>query len=192
MSKRQTLRKLQQRIADMLQQASSQTGLSASWLGVRLGAHRLLLPLQQAGEIYSVGQIEPLPYAKDWFLGVAALRGSVYGVVDLSVFLQPKAEAHAGKQIADKRQKPRLLAINEALGVNAVIRIDALEGLRSRDDFVRSETPTSGVPLYYGSVFFDQAGDDWQEINLQALVQMPEFLNISAVETDMLAIAAAE
>lgn len=189
MAKRQTLRKLQQRIADLLQQASNQPGLSASWLGVRLGQHRLLFPLQQSGEIYSVVGIEPLPYAKSWFLGVVALRGAIYGVVELSAFLKGENEKILAP-VAEKHLKPRLVAMNEAMGVNVVVKVDALEGLRGREDFVRSQPAAAGSPAHYGSVFFDRADESWQEINLQALVQLPEFLNISAMEMAAPVIAA--
>ena len=40
-----------------------------------LGAQKVLLPLQQSGEIHAVGSTQALPYTKPWFLGVTALRG---------------------------------------------------------------------------------------------------------------------
>ena len=180
MANRQALRELQQRIARLLQQASSEPGLMASWLGLRLGAHRLLLPLQQSGELYAMAAIQPLPYAKPWFLGVTALRGQVYGVVELAGFLPvvPAPQAPPAE-----RTRQRLVAINEALGVNVVFRVDGLEGLRGRDAFVRSEAPPPDAPAHLGSVFFDGNNTAWQEVNLQALCQDPQFLEIAAATT---------
>ena len=177
MANRQALRELQQRIATLLQQASSRPGLTASWLGVRLGTHQLLLPLQQSGEIYAMTPIQPLPYAKPWFLGVTALRGQVYGVIELSAFLPTAASPQVPPA---ERTRQRLLAINEALGMNVVFRIDGLEGLRGRDAFVRSESPPDNAPAHLGSVFIDENDNAWQEINLQILCQDPQFLNIAA------------
>ncbi|MDO4795200.1 MAG: chemotaxis protein CheW [Brachymonas sp.] len=188
MANKQALRELQQRIASLLQEAQSEPGLTASWLGVRLGGHRLLLPLQQSGEIYAMTPIQPLPYTKPWFLGVAPLRSQVYGVVELGAFLpaEPAADQAAAFSSAAhpaKRAKPCLLALNEALGMNVVFRVDGLEGLRSREAFVRSEAPAEGAPAHLGSTFIDGDGIHWQEINLQALAQDPQFLDIAAAPT---------
>jgi twitching motility protein PilI len=176
MAKRQALRELQQRIAELLQQAENQQGPAASWLGVRLGEQRLLLPLQQSGEIHALGAIQPLPYAKPWFLGVTALRGNVYGVVDLSAFL-PQAPAAASPA---ERSPQRLVAFNDALGLNVVLRVDGLEGLRGHDAFVRSEAAAPGALAHWGPVFFDNNGTAWREISLLALAQDPQFLDIAA------------
>ncbi len=182
MANRQALRDLQQRIATLLQQASSEEGLAASWLGVRLGGRRLLLPLQQAGEIYAMTTIYPLPYTKPWFLGVAHLRGSVYGVIELGAFLPaaPAAAKPAHTASASDRNKSCLIAINEGLGMNVVFRADALEGLRNREAFVRSEPPPDAA-THLGSVFIDSHDTAWQEINLLALAQDAQFLDIAAV-----------
>ena len=176
MAKRQALRELQQRIAGLLQQAKNEQGPAASWLGVRLGEQRLLLPLQQSGEIHALAPIQPLPYATSWFLGVTALRGNVYGVVDLAEFLPqaPAASAHA------ERSRQRLVALNETLGLNVVLRVDGLEGLRGPDAFVRCEAAAPDAPQHWGPVFFDGDGIAWQEIRLLALAQNPQFLDITA------------
>lgn len=184
MANRQALHELQQRIASLLQQAHSETGLTAAWLGIRLGKHRLLLPLPQSGEIYAMTTIQPLPYTKPWFLGVAPLRGNIYGVVELSAFLPdaPPAGTQAAEQQAPERNKQCLVALNEVLGTNVVFRVDALEGLRNREAFTRSEA-LPDAPAHLGSLFFDQDGLAWQEINLQALAKNPQFLDIAALLT---------
>ena len=181
MATRQALRDLQQRIASLLQQASSEEALTASWLGVRLGGRRLLLPLQQAGEIYAMTNIYPLPYTKPWFLGVAHLRSHVYSVIDLGAFL-PAATAVPQPATASsaERGKARLIALNEGLGMNIAFRVDALEGLHSRDSFARSEAPPQNATPHQGSVFIDAQGTAWQEVNLLALVQDNQFLDIAA------------
>lgn len=189
MANKQALRELQQRIASLLQQANSESGLTASWLGVRLGEHRLLLPLQQSGEIYAMAPIQPLPYTKPWFLGVAPLRSQVYGVIELRAFLPTAptashdATATNSRASLGERAKPCLLGMNEALGMNVVFRVDGLEGLRSREAFVRSEAPAEGAPAHLGSTFFDGNDTAWQEINLQALAQDPQFLDIAVAPT---------
>ena len=184
MAKRKNLQELQARIASLLQQANSEGGVTASWLGVYLGGQRMLFSLQQSGEIYALGKVQPLPYVKPWFRGVTALRGQVYGVVDLSFFLSMYGGTGAGTpESAAERSKQRLVGINEALGVNAVFQVDALEGLRGCDDFVRSEFPPEDSPSYFGSVFYDSLQQTWQEIHLQFLVQDAEFLDIASEQS---------
>lgn len=184
MAKRQALQELQKRIAHLLQEAGSQTADAASWLGVRLGQHKILLPLQQAGEIHPWNsQIQYVAYTKPWFLGVVALRGQVYSVIELTEFLThiDKADITSPQKRRASRQKSqRLVALNEAFGVNAVLRVDALEGLHSQNSFIKSQPAEAGAPDYYGSIFHQENGTFWQEINMQALCQTPQFLDIAA------------
>ena len=43
-----------------------------------------------------------------------------------------------------------------------------------------SNDAPEGAPDYFGSGYTDASGAYWQEINLQALSQQPQFLSISA------------
>ena len=52
--------------------------------------------------------------------------------------------------------------------------------LRSPDAFTASSDPPDGSPDFFGSGYTDAQGAHWQEINLQALSQQPQFLSISA------------
>lgn len=197
MAKREVLQDLQKRIARLLQESHTQTADAASWLGVRLGGYRVLLPLQQAGEIYPwSNQIQRLAYTKPWFLGVAALRGKLYGAVEFSEFL---VHDHLGQNRVrneehkiDAQGKQRLIAVNEAFGVNVVLRVDALEGLRSQNNFSHSELVKKDKPAHYGGIFYEKSGVVWQEINLQALCQTPDFLDIASsrqASSDLLAVS---
>ena len=48
------------------------------------------------------------------------------------------------------------------------------------DAFSSSSRAPEGAPEYFGSGYTDASGAYWQEINLQALSQQPQFLSISA------------
>lgn len=176
MTNRKALQELQIHIARRLQQAESQAGVVASWLGVRLGQQKILLPLQQSGEIHALDVVQPLPYTQPWFAGVVALRGHIYGVIELSAFLMMQAST---APVPEPRSRQRLVAINDAFGLNVVLRIDELEGLHTQDVFVRSEPAPPNAPEYYGGIFYDALDTAWQEINLQTLVQSPQFLDIT-------------
>lgn len=176
MANREALRELQSRLAHRLQAARSE-GVQASWLAVEAAGSRYLFPLAQSGEIFPFASTQHVPYTQAWFLGVANLRGGLYGVVDLAGFVSGRApvartEAH--------RAESRLVALNAALEVNCALLIDRLAGLRNAEAFASSSEPAEGAPAWFGHGYTDAQGAFWQEIDLQALSQQPQFLSISA------------
>jgi len=176
MANREALRELQSRLASRLQAARTE-GTQASWLAVEAAGKRYLFPLQQSGEIFPFASAQPVPYTRAWFLGVANLRGGLYGVVDLAGFVGGQAPVQRSDA---NRAESRLVALNTALEVNCALLIDRLSGLRNLDGFSSSSEPPAGSPDYFGSGYTDAGGAYWQEINLQALSQQPQFLSISA------------
>jgi len=176
MANREALRELQSRLASRLQAARSE-GVQAGWLAVEAAGRKYLLPLSQAGEIFPFAAPQSVPYTHDWFLGVANLRGGLYGVVDLASFVagQPPAQRSDAA-----RAEARLIALNALLEVNCALLVDRLAGLRNTDAFTASSAAAAGAPEYFGSGYTDASGAYWQELNLQALSQQPRFLSISA------------
>jgi len=182
MSKREALRELQGRLAVRLQAAQSE-GVAASWLAVEARGLRLLFPLSQSGEIFPWTEPQTVPYAQTWFLGVANLRGNLLGVADLASLLarlSPAAAEVVGRHSSLPRADMRLIAFNAVLEVNCTLLVDKLAGLRHTQDFVQSVAPPAGSSPCFGHGYTDAQGLFWQEINLQTLSQLPEFLTISA------------
>ena len=176
MANREALRELPSRLASRLQAARTE-GVQAGWLAVEAAGRKYLFPLTQAGEIFPYAATQPVPYTQGWFLGVANLRGGLYGVIDLASYVSGKPPA----QRSDAgRAESRLVALNSLLEVNCALLIDRLAGLRNTDAFVQSGTAPEGSPDYFGSGYTDASGAYWQEINLQTLSQQPQFLSISA------------
>ena len=176
MAKREALRELQTRLAERLQAVMTELP-GASWLAVECAGQGLMFPLQGAGEIFTAAGLLPVPHTRSWFLGVANLRGGLFGVVDLASYVSGQAPA----QRSDAgRAEARLVALNQLLEVNCALLIDRLAGLRNTDAFVASGNAPEGSPDYFGSGYTDASGAYWQEINLQALSQQQQFLSISA------------
>ncbi len=175
MANREALRDLQARLASRLQAAKAE-GLSISWLAVRAGGADYLLPLAQSGEIFPLPAVQPVPYSQSWFLGVVNLRGGLFGVVDLAAFIGGVAPARTEQYWAEAS----VVTLNSALEINSALLVDALAGLRHVGAFSGSEPPPEGAPPYFGNRYVDADGSRWQEINLQQLSQMSEFLSISA------------
>lgn len=172
MSDRQALRDLQARLATRLQDA--RMGVSVAWLAVKVANRRFLFPLAQSGEIVPYTQPQAVPYAQPWFCGVTNIRGRLYGVVDFAPFIG-ESVGHSGVGL-----EASVVTLNSALELNGALRVDGLEGLRGTDDFVSSMPSPQGAPSYMGAILVDKSGVAWQEVNLRALAQIPEFLNISA------------
>jgi twitching motility protein PilI len=176
MANREALRELQSRLAGRLQAARTE-GVQAAWLAVEAAGRKYLFPLAQSGEIFPYAAPQAVPYTQEWFLGVANLRGGLYGVVDLASFVGGGAPAPRSELA---RAESRFVALNAVLEVNCALLIDRLAGLRSLDAFTASADAPAGSPDYFGSGYTDANGAYWQEINLQALSQLPQFLSISA------------
>ena len=176
MANRQALRELQSRLADRLQSVRTE-GVVVSWLAVRCGTTSYLLPLEQAGEIFPWTQVQAVPYTQPWFLGVANLRGGLFGVVDVQGFVSGVARA-ARSDMA--RQDTRLVALNARLEINCALLVDQLVGLRSAQSFATVQAPQADAPAFFGNLYVDPAGASWQEINLQMLAKETTFLAIAS------------
>ena len=178
MANREALRELQARLASRLQAARSE-GMSVAWLAVMAGGRHYLLPLGQAGEIFPLANLQPVPYAKSWFRGVLNVRGSLFGVVGLADFIASH-EKSAGGASSSAASEATVITLNALLDVNCALQVDTLAGLRGSDAFTASEPALAEDPSFFGNRLRDVQGQYWQEINLRALAQSPQFLSISA------------
>jgi twitching motility protein PilI len=178
MANRQALKDLQERLAQRLTAARSESA-TASWLAVEAGGQRYLLPLVQSGEIFSWMTVQVVPYTKPWYLGVASLRGGLQGVIDLARWLESPGGSLA--PVAERlSSESRLVSLHAALGVNAVLLIDRLLGLRNPAMFTAVVDKPADAPPCFAHRLLDSQGQVWQEISLQALAAEPQFMAISA------------
>ena len=175
MANREALRELQSRLAARLQ-SSQDAARTANWLAVECGGQGFLLGLADAGEIFSVGTVLPVPHTQRWFLGVANLRGGLHGVVDLAAFLGLRAPIARDAV----REQARLLAFNARQGSHCAILVDRLAGLRSPEQLKPEPPDHEPRPPFAGGRWCDADGRSWQEFDLAALARHEQFLAISA------------
>lgn len=175
MANREALKQLHARLVARLQVTRSEGVAAASWLAVEAGGGRYLIPLAQSGEIFPWVGVLPVPYTQPWFMGVANLRGSLAAVVDF-----PGLLGRTVKRTEMSLVDASLLAFNAALDVNAALLVDRLLGLRGPQNFSSMQDAPADAPGYCGAIYFDDAGESWQEIHLQSLSQDPVFLSIRA------------
>lgn len=171
MANKQALRDLQARLADRLQAARTEP-LGRSWLAVECGVRGFLFPLREAGEIFPLAPIVAVPHSHRWFLGVSNLRGHLHGVVDLAGFL--------GVEGADvSRDQSRLVGFNQSLGINCVLLVDRLSGLRGEGELKREGGDDEGArPAFAGGRYRDGDERVWQELSLGELAGDDSFLRI--------------
>ena len=176
MANKQALRDLQTRLAERMQQVRSESP-GVSWLAVDCAGQGLLLSLKQAGEISDLAAMLPVPHTQPWLAGVVNLRGGVFTVVDFARFLGLRQDTPP--PVA--RVQARLVAFNAALGINSALWVDKLEGLRHAADLLAEveSTDNAARPAFALARWRDAAGRWWQEIDLAALAQSPQFLAIT-------------
>ena len=183
MANKQSLRDLQTRLAERMQQVrTEQPGVS--WLAVDCAGQGLLFALRQAGEIFKLGTVLPVPHTQPWLTGVVNLRGGVCTVVDLAGFLGLRSDERPVSA-----QQCRLVGFNNELQVNGALLVDRLEGLRHAVDLkVEAESTDNGAaaqgaqgerPAFALARWRDNAGRVWQEIDLAELARMPQFLAVT-------------
>ena len=113
----------------------------------------------------------PVPLTKAWFLGVANIRGGMYGMIDFGAFLTGETTLRGiGARLV--LLGSRFSDLRAGLMVNRVL------GLRNLTDFTAA-TPTGSRPWAL-RVWRDKSGGEWRELDLGRLAQDGEFLQIAA------------
>lgn len=165
-----SLRQFQTELAQRLSSAKAQPA-AAMRLGVQCGSGLWLIDLADAGEIVPVPEILPVPMTKPWYVGVTNIRGSLYSVVDFSLF--------SGAEAVTRGQENRLVLVGSRFGINAAILVSRMLGLRNPREF----TPQGGAGASEAAPWRgDHLGDAdarlWHELKLQQLVEHQDFLQV--------------
>lgn len=168
MSKRISLREFQEGLARRFAQA--QASDRRSLLAVAAGDSRWLIPLAEAGELLPVPPLGSVPLVRPWFLGLANVRGTLFGVSDFAQFL-----GHAPTRIGPAS---RLVLIGARRNAHCALLVEAALGLRSPEDFeVISAQPQIGRP-WDAQHWRDHAGQSWHFLDVPALLADPNFLDV--------------
>ena len=114
-------------------------------------------------------------------MGVTNLRGNLCGVVDLAAFMGT-APAKPRSEMA--LAQCWLVAFNPLLETNCALLADRLSGLRTMEMFTESAPAPDGALAYFGHLYTDNQGVQWQEINLQALSLDASFLSIGTTSSE--------
>lgn len=145
------------------------------WAGVgfRLGAQRLVAPLDEVTEILTCPMLSPIPHTKSWVRGIANVRGNLLPVMDLGGFL--------GRHSALVTRLTRVLVIQQD-GVLAGLLVDEVSGMRHFLDEERVEAPGDvGEELQpFVSGAFNRDESIWLLFSMRALARHPQFLKVAS------------
>lgn len=180
-ARRERLREFQAELAERLRRAQT-APLASNRLGLAIGSRRLLVDLADAGEILVVPDITPVPLTKDWYRGLANVRGNLVSVIDLSLF--------AGGPATPLDKESRVLALASDLGSATGILVSRMLGLRSAADLTATpesnDAPTGRDPAtrdlfapWLRGRFVDAQRGAWHQLDLAALTGDARFLDVA-------------
>jgi twitching motility protein PilI len=166
------LRAFQQELASRLA-AKTAAQVEQSRLGLACAGEQWLIRLADAGEVIAIPPMAMVPMTKPWYLGIANIRGNLYGVIDFAGFL-----GHPLEPVTPGATQSRLVLFGPRVGeLRAGLIVPRVLGLRNLADLARNDTPP-GAPDWYGSRWAEANGDVWQEIDLARLAQDAAFLQV--------------
>ncbi|MBK8062774.1 MAG: chemotaxis protein CheW [Betaproteobacteria bacterium] len=169
MSKRVSLKEFQEGLAGRLKAAASEAAPTAR-LGFEAGGGNWLVRLEGSGEVLPVPEIQSVPLTRDWFLGVANVRGVLYGVTDFGAFL--------GVGATPRGPQNRLLLVGQPHAVNCALLVSRLAGLRSAADLVPEQVEDRHAGWTAGA-WRDKEGRVWRELDAERLLAQQDFLDIA-------------
>jgi twitching motility protein PilI len=160
-----SLREFQQALAAKLAEAGAETAPHAR-LGVQAGGRLWLIRLNDAGEVLPLPAVTPVPLTRQWFLGLANIRGNLAGVVDFAGFM--------GEPPTKLSPDCRLVLVAERFAAHSGLVVARLLGLRNIRELV-AEEGGADRPWIRGA-FRDAEGKRWFELDVEALVAHGDFL----------------
>jgi twitching motility protein PilI len=168
------LEAFQARLSERLKNASTEVTTAAK-LGLMIGDDRWLIELAEAGEIVPVPQqISSVPMTKQWFKGMANLRGTLHTVNDLAQY--------ADEGTTPITRESRLLSMAGRFNVNASIVVTKMLGLRTVDE-LKPTTVLTDVryrnKAWAGAHWRDSQGLVWRDLILSKLALEESFILIS-------------
>ncbi len=175
-----SLQSFQQQLAQRLQHAQKSNGSAKSYLACATGRQRWLFDLTHTDEILGGEQPTPVPFTRDWYLGLVSHRGQLIGVIDL--------EGFAGADPKPWQQSDRLLALSNTLPVPCAIRVTQMIGVIDQAHLntayfnpahFNSKVPSTTPPSWVPHSFIHKDGSHYLGVDLMMLMAQPTFLDIA-------------
>lgn len=171
MAKRISLREFQQDLTKRLAAEMSGAARRSALLAVTAGGENWLIDLSEAGEIIAAPSLTTVPLTRNWFRGLANVRGNLFSVVDLAAF--------CGDPLPPMTNDSRMMLIGAKHGLHTALLVSRALGLRNPDDFEVDENFTDTRP-WIGGALRDHQNRQWKQLIVRPLLSDPRFLDAGA------------
>jgi twitching motility protein PilI len=183
MARKIGLREFHQQVLRRLENLAATEAAGPSRLAVEIAGENWLVDLSSISEVVPLPPHVPVPLTHFWFIGVANVRGNLYGITDFAAFL--------GRGPTPVAMENRVLLLHPRFEVNAGLLVRRVYGLRGAEQFQPAETAAGPEP-FVRARWRAQDGGDWRELDLEALARHADFLNVGLYRrVDVVASAAA-
>lgn len=140
-------------------------------IGVTAGEERYLIPMTEVSEVIVMPKLAHVPLTQPWFLGLANVRGNLYGITDLAVYL--------GDKPVPFNLKSRVLLSFSDNKVYGGFAVHSMLGIRKLSEFTQVKSPKKKLPAGIRAHYQDAEGRIWKALSLYALIRDDKFLQIA-------------
>ncbi len=140
-------------------------------LGVSIGDDRYLIPMAEVSEVIPIPKLARVPLTQPWFLGLANVRGNLYGITDLRVYL--------GEDSMPFNLKSRILLVSLSSKIFGGFIVNSMLGIRNLSDFTPTKSTKKKLPRCITAHYQDIEGRLWRQLSLFELIHDEKFLQIA-------------
>lgn len=144
---------------------------SSAVLGVAVGEDRYLIPMTEVSEVIAILKLAHVPLTQPWFLGLANVRGNLYGITDLGVYL--------GGDPVPFNLKSRILLVMPGNKLYGGFIVNSMLGIRDLSEFVPAKLAKKKLPKCVTAQYKDAEGRQWRELSLFKLIGDEKFLQVA-------------
>ncbi len=165
-----SIKEYQQSLSKQLKNAN-QTAPSATVLGIALGEDRCLVHMHEVSEVIQTPKITPVSLTQPWFIGMTNVRGNLYGITDLGVFL--------GGSPTPFNSKSRILLVSTHYKMNSGFLVNSMLGIRNLSEFKQIESTKNAKDADVSRYYMDKEERQWRELSLHKIICNEKFLQIA-------------
>ena len=145
---------------------------SSAVLGVAVGEDRYLIPMAEVSEVIPIPKLAHVPLTQPWFLGLANVRGNLYGITDLGVYL--------GGEPVPFNLKSRILLVMAENKLYSGFIVNSMLGIRDLSEFIPVKPAKKKLPQCVTAQYKDAEGRQWWKLSLvKLMVDDEKFLQVA-------------
>lgn len=141
-------------------------------LGVTIGKERYLVPMEEVGEVIAIPKLAQVPLTQPWFAGLANVRGNLYGITDLSIYL--------GNKPVPYNMKSRILLVSTDDKIQGGFIVNNMLGIRSLSEFIAVAPSKKELMRGIIACYEDTEGRAWRKLSLLELARDEKFMQVAS------------